>query len=198
MRRSIERVGRRVLITVGSALWLAPGGAQGQDFFGTDFEAFTGIPAASAEAIAEEELEELRGGFLGFYFSVFFSGFVGMDGVVDGSLDVDANFGTESGSLSFETGPDNPGSEPVVEGGAVGGGPFVVATDAVTGEAFRVQALVGSEAFNGASGAFVITQVPGNNNAIGTGLTLNLAILQATDQNLIAVQTRLDSLFGLP
>jgi len=80
----------------------------------------------------------------------------------------------------------------------VGGGPFVVATDAVTGEAFRVQALVGSEAFNGASGAFVITQVPGNNNAIGTGLTLNLAILQATDQNLIAVQTRLDSLFGLP
>jgi hypothetical protein len=198
MRLRIEAFRRWGLMTALGGLLLCPGGALGEDFFGADFEAFTGIPPESAEAIDEGELDELRGGFLGFYFSVYFSGFVGSDGVMDGSLDVNANFGSESGNLFFETDPENPGTEPVVEGGAVGGGPVAIATDSATGEAFRVQAVVGDNAFNGAAGTFLITQVPGNNNAIGTGLTLNLAILQATDQNLATVQTRLDTLFGLP
>jgi hypothetical protein len=68
----------------------------------------------------------------------------------------------------------------------------------VSGEAFRVQSLIGDNAFNGAQGAFQISQIPGNGNSVGQVMILNLAILQATDSNVAAVRSRLDSLFGLP
>jgi hypothetical protein len=60
----------------------------------------------------------------------------------------------------------------------------------VTGEAFRVSATIG-EAFEGASGAFNIVQVPGNGNNIATQLEINLVVLQATQANIDAVRDRL-------
>jgi len=183
----------RLVPAVGLLVVGRPLGAE--DLLGADFEAFTGIPAAAAEPIDEEEMDDLRGGFLGFYFSVFFSAVADTEGSVDGTLEVNANFGTESGTLSFDGDPSTSGT-PAAEGGTLGG-PAVTVADQVTGEVFRVQSVIG-DAFNGAQGAFQITQSPGNGNDIGQTMILNLAILEATESNLSAVQGRLDSLFGLP
>lgn len=191
-----KRAGRWELaaaLVVGVLLGASP--VRANELLGDDFEAFTGIPAEAAEAIDDAELNALRGGFLGFYFSVFFSAVADTEGTVDGTLQVDANFGTESGTLSFDGDPAASGT-PAVEGGTLGG-PAVTVADQVTGEVFRIQSVIG-DAFNGAQGAFQISQTPGNGNSIGQTMILNLAILEATDTNLSAIQGRLDSLFGLP
>jgi hypothetical protein len=184
-------LGLAACLTLGTV----PAGAE--DFFGEGFEDFTGIPRESAHPLSEAEMDRLRGGFLGFYFSVYFSGMVESEGAVDGTLEVNANFGSQSGQLVF-TNPDST-TAPVAEGGSVGsGGPSVVVQDQVSGEAFRVQSLIGDNAFDGASGAFQVSQIPGNGNNVGQVMVLNLAILQATDSNVAAVRDRLGSLFGLP
>lgn len=183
----------RAALLVGLLAPAGPIGAEG--LLGEGFEAFTGVPAEAAAAIPEEEMDELRGGFLGFYFSVYLTGYADTEGAVDGSLEVNANFGSESGTLVFDADPDTTGT-PVAEGGTLGG-PAVTVADQVTGEVFRVQAVVG-DAFNGAQGAFLLTQSPGNGNQIGQAMILNLAILEATESNVSAIQARLDSLFGLP
>jgi len=191
--RSAERGLLGIVVAVG--LSATGGPAAAEDLLGEGFEAFTGIPAEAAETIPEPELDDLRGGFLGFYFSVFFSAFADTEGAVDGTLQVDANFGSESGTLSFDGDPSSDGT-PAAEGGTLGG-PVVTVADQVTGEVFRVQSVIG-DAFDGASGAFQISQTPGNGNNIGQTMILNLAIVQATETNLSAIQGRLDSLFGLP
>lgn len=164
------------------------------ELLGGEFEAFTGIPEEDAQAIGDDEMEDLRGGFLGFYFSL--TGFAEADGAVHSQLDVNVTFGSQEGSLFFES---QPGDGALAEGGGVDGfqgGPSVAAVDPVTGELFRVQTLI-HDSFNGASGAFQIQQNAGNGVAQSQGLILNLLILQATDANMGAVQSRLDSLFGV-
>jgi len=165
-----------------------------EDYLGGDFEAFTGIPATEAEALGDEEMDDLRGGFLGFYFSLV--GFAEADGTVNSQLDVNVTFGSQQGSLFFES---QPGDGTVAEGGSVDGfqgGPSVAAVDPVTGELFRVQTLI-HDSFDGASGAFQIQQNVGNGVAQTQGLVLNLLVLQATETNMARVQSRLDSLFGV-
>ena len=182
---------------VGLAAGLAAPAALADDFFGSGFEAFAGIPLEAAEPLTHEELGDLRGGSLGFYFSVTLSGFAEADGVLDATLDVNASLGESSGSLSFDS--DAPGSTGGTPQGSVPAGdpagPAVTVTDPTTGEAFRVQAAIG-ESFSGAQGVFQISQVPGNMNNVGQMLNINLVVIQATETNAQAIQARLAPLFG--
>ena len=160
------------------------------DFFGEDFESFTGVASTEAREISDGDLDELRGGYagepLGFWFTVVFAGEVDMDGATHGSLDVNAGFNGENGGFSLQ---NDDGTPAVVEGGALRGSAVVV-RDASTGDALRLAAVAG-DAFDGAKGFFQITQVPGDGNNIATGLSINIAILEATDQNVDMVRNRL-------
>ncbi|MCL4684454.1 hypothetical protein KJ059_06830 [Myxococcota bacterium] len=168
----------------------APPG-QAADLLGEDLQAFTGLPADAAVELHEEELDDLRGMFAGFYFSVAFSGFAEVDGAVDGRLQVDVGFDGETGSLSFEGARGRERGTPApIEGGSLVGRNPVVVRDNATGEGFRVQAQVGP-AFDNARGAFLITQVPGNANNIASQLSINLVVLEATAQNVDAVRSRI-------
>jgi hypothetical protein len=152
----------------------------GEDFLGEHFEEFTGIPMAAAEPIADDELDELRGGFLveGVYFNFEYSLFVGTSDPKD---------------LVFEN-PDGTPAE--ISGGAVEGGfindnPAVVVNDQATGESVRVLANVGGGAFANSNGIFSIVQVPGNYNTVISQIMVNLVILEATPSNLAGVAGRL-------
>jgi hypothetical protein len=176
------------------AVSLASGGALAGDFFGANFEEFTGIPADAAVLLTDEEMDDLRGGFLGFFFSVHLSGVVEVDGVLDATLDVDVSLGDQSGGLLFDASDGDPSAMPDVVGEALG--PAVTVTDTVTGEVFRVQALIGDNAFNGANMLGLISQVPGNMNNIGQVLQINLAIIEVAESDLPGLRAQLAPVFG--
>jgi hypothetical protein len=184
MRRAITLA---TLLAFGSA-FAAPA-ARAEDYLGTDFEAFTGIAPPQAQTLSDEEMNELRGGFLGFLFSVNLVGSVEMGGVADVNLDVNVQFNDETGELSFPL-PD----DPALVGGSVS--PSVLVTDPSTDQAFQVTSRIG-DAFSGARGVFQISQIPGNLNDISQVLVINLAIINAGDASFSMVQDQLGSLFGL-
>jgi len=171
----------------------APGVAEAEDFFGADFEAFSGLSRESVHAIPEWELDMIRGRYLGFYFSVTFSGVIEVGGAVNGSLDVKAGLGGDGGGLTFTPG-DASGGSPGSPGSA---NPSVTVTDGVTGESFRVQAGIGGGAFEGSRGVFQISQVPGNGNDIRQALTINLAVIQTPETDVDRIRAQLGPLFGL-
>jgi hypothetical protein len=197
MRRSGRSKSAKWLVTVlatGLIGSLMPRGVLATDFFGTDFEKFTGIPAEAAEELVDKELDELRGGYLGFFFQVTFTAFAETQGVTSADLDVDVHFGDQSGTLSFE-GPgtgSGTGGTPVAEGSVVGPSATVNGTN---GQPFLIQATIG-EAFQGANGVFQIGQIPGNENNLAQSLYINLWVVQANETTARAIGDRLSSMIG--
>jgi hypothetical protein len=167
------------------ALTWHPGAAFAQDFFGDGFETFTGIPPDSAREIAEPELDDLRGGFLGFFFSVSFSGVVEVDGASTGVLVVSASLGDESGEVVVDAGA---GSESGADDSSAAG-------SAEGAEVFS-SAIIG-EGFAGAEGIFQISQIPGDLNSVRQMLVINLAVIQATESDFGALRSQLAPIFGL-
>lgn len=187
------RMQREAIGLVGSLLvWASvvqPAWAD-DDFFGEDFESFTGVARTEARELGVSDLDEIRGGYagepLGFWFTVTYAGEVEMNGTSRGNLDIDAGFSGEHGSFSLQ---NDDGTPAAVEGGALRGSSVVV-RDSSTGDGLRLAAVSG-DSFNGARGVFQITQVPGDRNNISTQLSINIAILEATEQNVDMVRNRL-------
>ncbi len=106
-------------------------------------------PSASwATPMTDEEMGELRGGFAGLAFSVFFSGTFDSLGNATGTLEVDTT-GT------FGTAPD----------------PVVTVTDTEV----QISTVIGD--FQGASGIFQIASVPGSFNIVNNNLFIQIAII---------------------
>jgi hypothetical protein len=173
--------------------------ARADDPFGASLEELTGIPREAAQPLSAAEMDDLRGGFLGLFFSVEFRGFVQPGGVLDARLDVNAGLqdasGTQTGDLSFGSGAGG-STGGAVAPGAVGGAPVATVTNPATGETFRVAAIINGGSFQGSNMVAQITQVPGNMNDIRQALVLNLAIIQAREQDFDAVRSQLAPLFG--
>lgn len=114
---------------------------------------YTADVAAFGPPLPDETLAQIRGGFQGMAFSVFFSTFVAnTTGDLAGFLAVN----TSTPSLS--TGVNTSNETTLTNGGTQ----------------VRLAAIAGT-AFQGASGIFQITQVPGNNNIVIP--TLNIQIV---------------------
>jgi hypothetical protein len=106
----------------------------------------------NAEAVADDQLNEMRGGYIGgVYFSVYFTGYWNNAGEQAVTLDYDGN---------LEGSPETN---------------YSVASGAVSGESVNVRAVVGG--LNGAQGIFLISQVPGNLNIIHNNMIVRLAII---------------------
>ena len=104
-----------------------------------------------AEALREQDMGELRGGYAGLAFSVFFNGSFHNNGAETGFLDVNTN-----------------GSSPAPSGGFSSG----------DGEV-RISASIGE--FAGASGIFQIAQVPGNFNVVNNNLFVQIALINLVE-----------------
>jgi hypothetical protein len=182
------------------ALALAFGTRAGaEDLLGEEFEAFTGIPSAAAEPLEEAELDGLRGRYLKVFFSVELAGVFESAGVLDARLDVNVGFQpvqggeAQTGSLSFP----NSGAPPGTAGpAALPGTTEATVTDPVTGEAFRVAAIVDNGSFNNSNVVAQISQIPGNGNVVQQALVIRLAVIDVQESDLPSVEGRLNSLFG--
>ncbi len=106
-----------------------------------------GLDASWATPMTDDELGELRGGFAGLAFSVFFSGTFDSLGNATGTLEVDT-----TGTLEAPA-------------------PVVTVTDTNV----QISAVVGD--FQGASGIFQIAQVPGSFNVINNNMFIQIAII---------------------
>ncbi len=110
-----------------------------------------GPSADWAQPLSDSDLAELRGGFGGFSFSVAFTGFFDNLGAAQGFLTVDTN-GT----------------------GATSAPPPVVN---VNGNQVSVVTSIGN--FQGASGIFLLTSVPGSFNIVNNNLFVQIVLVNS-------------------
>jgi hypothetical protein len=110
--------------------------------------------------LTDSELDQLRGGYAGFYFGVSFTGYWSSPGMASGSLGY-------SGSIVSEPNYQlPPGSLPA--GGTT------------TGDGVSIQAYVGN--FGGASGIFQLIQSPGSYNVIQNNLIVQITMITVQNQ----------------
>jgi hypothetical protein len=128
----------------------------------------------SLEPLADQELDQMRGGYSGIFFGVQFSGFWDSLGALSGSMVHDGN--GQSGPP-----PTLPSGLTITGNGS--------SSQPTSGAA--IQAYVGN--FQGASGIFQISQVPGSNNIVQNNLTVQITLIHVANQ--IAVSDLMSQLF---
>jgi hypothetical protein len=176
---------------LGALMLLSPSQAFGDDFLGRDFEEYTGIPRDAAAVLDDTELDDLRGRFLGFFFSVHFEGFVGLDGATQANLDVNAGLGGQTGTINL-TGPGTGGT---VTGSVGPAGTAVVSGPG--GEQIKVAATIANSAFSGGGNIIAqVNQVPGNQNVVANGMTIFLTVINAPPGGGPAAASAIAPLFG--
>ncbi len=102
---------------------------------------------SNIQLVKEDSLKDIRGGYMGVYFQVVFTGFWDNLGhnisIMDGENN--SNFSTDQ-TISFSSDTN-----------------------------MKSMALIGG--FNGANGVFQINQVPGSNNMIENNLVINITVI---------------------
>ncbi len=116
----------------------------------------------SLEPLADQELDQMRGGYSGFFFGIQFGGCWDNVGNVSGSLVYGGN--GQSGPPALPSGLTLTGNGS--------------SSEPNTGAA--IQAYVGN--FQGASGIFQISQSPGSNNIIQNNLTVQITLIRVATQ----------------
>ena len=143
---------------------------------------WTGLGEQDLVALEESQMEDLRGGYLGFYFSITFSGFWDTQGNQWSNIGYEAGIGEDgqSGQITLTAGETSTSS-----GGTTNSG------DSTTGDnpQFTTTAILGG--FNGGQGLFQVNQVPGSNNIVHNGLILNLTIYNISESQAPAVMESL-------
>lgn len=104
--------------------------------------------------LADEALGDMRGGLAGVTFSVFFTTHVTSPADFGGTFAVQTSSGAGGGAP-----PVDPSTFSNTQNGQV-----------------RIATIAGSN-FQGASGLFVLTQVPGSNNIVLTSVNIQIAII---------------------
>lgn len=141
----------------------------------------TDLLGVEGEAVPEEELREVRGGYAGFYFAFDFSG----------SWDNTGGWGGTSNAQGTATYHSDLGNiDVVVNDTTYNGGDVTVeasptTTTLSTGDkAVKMSAFVGD--INQTQGVIQICQVPGSNNVVTTVMNLQLTVINLSDPSKIA------------
>lgn len=117
-----------------------------------------------AVPLSDTELGRMRGGFFGIAFSVFFQGFFDNLGNVAGRLTVNTGGATTSTDSTTTSANGTSTLTPPPN-------------FSVENEQVRVSTAVGG--FNGASGIFQLTQVPGSFNIVHNNLFVQIIVINA-------------------
>lgn len=113
-----------------------------------------GFNLEGTQALSESELDDMRGGYTGVYFTITFKGFWDTLGNMSATLDYSGN--APQGAIASSS----------------------------TGDAVNVHASVGEDAFGNSRGIFLITQVPGNQNIVQAAIVIDLTILNIFDSSI--------------
>ncbi|MEJ5377663.1 MAG: hypothetical protein WHX93_13895 [bacterium] len=114
--------------------------------------------------LTDDELNQYRGGYSGFYFGVSFTGYWNSLGQMSGTLV--SNGGIIIQDPNFQL---PPGAQP---GGSI------------SGDGVSIQSYVGN--FNGASGIFQIIQSPGSFNVIQNNLVVQITLVNVANQGALS------------
>jgi hypothetical protein len=170
------------------------------DLLGESFEAFTGIPREAAVPLSDDEMDGLRGRYFEVFFGVEFFGRATVDGVLDATLNVNANFfdpatgAIQTGSLAFPNAGAPTGGAPAPIG--PNGSTVAEATNPITGDVFRLSNSI-SNSLGGTGGG--VAQIIQNNGSLTTIQNLsitNIAVLNVSEGDLPAARNALNSFFG--
>lgn len=145
-----------------------------------------------AEALSDDEMGEVRGGYAGFYFAFDFSGYWDNTGGWGGT-------GKADGSVTYST---PVGDVDVVVNGSEGPAtgtasmPFSSQNTLMTGDrVVTMRAFVGE--INQTQGVIQICQVPGSNNVVTTVMNLELTVINISDPaQLVQLPSILPGLVG--
>lgn len=143
----------------------------------------TGLEDQGLVELGESQMADLRGGYLGFYFSITFSGFWDTQGNKWADINYKAGFDKDlqSGQLTVSSSDTDP-----VSGGTSG------SSGDGDNPQFTAKAILGG--FNNGNGVFQVNQVPGSNNIVQNGLVLNLTIYNISESQAPAVMESLKQL----
>ncbi|MFH1147933.1 MAG: hypothetical protein V1736_09540 [Pseudomonadota bacterium] len=127
-----------------------------------------------AEAVSDEELAEVRGGYGGVYFEFDFSGYWDHLSNVDGCAKADGalNYSGSLGDVNIQV---NSSPQPISDGGTVTSQNTIGNGD----QQVMMKAFVGD--INQTQGAIQICQVPGSNNVVTTIMNLQFTVINISD-----------------
>lgn len=143
-----------------------------------------------AEAVSDEELAEVRGGYGGVYFEFDFSGYWDPLSNIDGCAKADGalNYSSSLGDVNIQV---NSNPQPISDGGMVSSQNTLHNGD----QQVTMKAFVGD--INQTQGAIQICQVPGSNNVVTTVMNLQFTVINITDPSKLGqLQGILSNVFG--
>ncbi|MEW6740384.1 MAG: hypothetical protein AB1325_10845 [Nitrospirota bacterium] len=196
------------LLIAGMFLFLSPALSYGFDGLG--------LNPKTAEKVSDSAMDEMRGKYYGFYFSINFTGYWDTLGSIptakitynaglgrsntSGSVNI---VGTQDNiSLSTSSVPDNSStnnsssnSDSVISSSSSSG--TSDSSSSSNEPAVKTTAVIGGSGLNGSGGVMQLTQVPGSQNFVYSGIVINLSIFNIKDAADSSLRSVLSSITGL-
>ena len=197
----LKKLNKTMVLLIASAVLLSLSPVLSYGFDGL------GLNPKTAEKVSDSAMDDMRGKYYGFYFSINFSGYWDTLGSIPtakltynagsgksyaaGSIQwtgtQDSNTSSNNTSSDTSSGNSNPSASSASDSSS--------SSNSSNEPAAKATAVVGG--LNGSGGVMQLTQVPGNMNFVQSGIVINLSIFNikdAADSNLRSV---LSSMTGL-
>ena len=200
----LKKLNKTMVLLIASAVLLSLSPVLSYGFDGL------GLNPKTAEKVSDSAMDDMRGKYYGFYFSINFSGYWDTLGSIPtakltynagsgksyaaGSIQwtgaQDSNTSSNNTSSDTSSGNSNPSASSASDSSGSSS-----SSNSSNEPAVKTTAVVGG--LNGSGGVMQLTQVPGNMNFVQSGIVINLSIFNikdAADSNLRSV---LSSMTGL-
>lgn len=173
-----------VLLIASMFLFLSP-------VLGYGFEGL-GLNPEAVKKVSDSAMDDMRGKYYGFYFSINFTGYWDTIGSIPtAKLTYNAGLGKSntSGSINIVGAQDNNsstnnsygGSDTVISSSSSSDASVSSSSNSSNGPAVKTTAVVSGDSLNGSGGVMQLTQVPGSQNFVYSGIVINLSIFNIKD-----------------
>lgn len=161
-----------------------------------------GLNPEAVKKVSDSAMDDMRGKYYGFYFSINFTGYWDTLGSIPtAKLTYNAGLGKSntSGSINIVGAQDNNsstnnssgGSDPVISSSSSD------SSNSSNEPAVKTTAVVSGDSLNGSGGVMLVSQVPGSQNFVYSGIVINLSIFNIKDAADSSLRSVLSSMTGL-
>jgi hypothetical protein len=190
-----------------------------------------GLNPKTSEKVSDSAMDEMRGKYYGFYFSINFTGYwdtlgsiptakitynaglgksyktgsINMTGDQD-NISLSTSSGSNNSSTNTSTATSNSstnnnsssGSDSVISSSSSSGASDSSnSSNSSNGPAVKTTAVIGGSSLNDSGGVMQLTQVPGSQNFVYSGIVINLSIFNIKDAADSSLRSVLSSITGL-
>ncbi len=198
----LKKLNKTIVLLIASAVLLSLSPVLSYGFDGL------GLNPKTAEKVSDSAMDDMRGKYYGFYFSINFSGYWDTLGSIPtAKLTYNAGSGKSytAGSIkltgtqdSNNTSPNNTSSDTSSGNSnpsASSASDSSNSSSSSNEPAVKTTAVVGG--LNGSGGVMQLTQVPGSQNFVYSGIVINLSIFNIKDASDSNLRSVLSSMTGL-